>query len=183
MRRTGGSADLCRMGKCIAREDVRSALDRLTKAIATHCRGREYFLVGIANGGIELTEIVSTCLPERPAWGVLNALFHRDDVGLKPIPKNFHQSNIGFPIDDATVVLIDDVFATGRTVRAALNELFDHGRPREVLLGVLVDTGLRRLPIRPDFVGIELSPSVDEVVAVTVNGTDADSITIALEAK
>lgn len=171
------------MGETIAREEVIGALDRLTAAIAAGCRGREYFLVGIANGGIELTEILSARLPEKPASGVLNALFHRDDVGLKPIPKNFHQSNIGFPIDDATVVLVDDVFATGRTVRAALNELFDHGRPREVLLAVLVDTGLRRLPIRPDFVGMRLTPAAGEVVVVTINGSDPGSIEIALEAK
>src|SRR5690606_19448456 len=112
------------MGESIAREEVKGALDRLTKAISQRCQGREYFLVGIANGGINLARILAEQLPEKPAWGILNALFHRDDVGLKPIAKNFHQSDIGFPIDGAIVVLVDDVFATGRTVRAALNELF-----------------------------------------------------------
>lgn len=171
------------MGESIAREEVAGALDRLVEAISGRCRGREYFLVGIANGGIALAEIIADRLPDKPAWGILNALFHRDDVGLKPIPKNFHQSNIGFPIEDATVILIDDVFATGRTVRAALNELFDHGRPREVLLAVLVDTGQARLPIRPDCVGMRLSPAGDEVVVVKVEGATADAVTIALKKK
>ncbi len=171
------------MGESIARSEVRAALEQLAEAISERCRGREYFLVGIANGGIDLTAMLARILPERPAWGVINALFHRDDVGLKPIPKNFHQSNLDFPIDDATVILIDDVFATGRTVRAALNELFDHGRPRQVLLGVLVDTGMRRLPIHPDFVGLELETSDQQVVVVSTNGTDPESIEIALEDK
>lgn len=171
------------MGESIAREEVAGALDRLVTSIAQRCHGREYFLVGIANGGIDLAQIIAERLPDKPAWGILNALFHRDDVGLKPIPKNFRQSNIGFPIDDAIVVLIDDVFATGRTVRAALNELFDHGRPREVLLAVLVDTGLARLPIRPDCVGMELKAGENQFVTVTVGDANADSIGITLESK
>jgi pyrimidine operon attenuation protein/uracil phosphoribosyltransferase len=107
---------------------------------------------------------------ERPVpVGSLDASLFRDDIGLRPVmPASV--SSIPVALDGTTVVLVDDVLFTGRTVRAALDALHEYGRPRAVQLAVLVDRGHRELPIRPDFVGKNLPTSRDETVVVTVDG-------------
>jgi len=95
----------------------------------------------------------------------------RDDIGLRPvIPAS--RSDIPVPLDGATVVLVDDVLYTGRTVRAALDAIAEYGRPRAVQLAVLVDRGHRELPIRPDFVGKNLPTSDAEEVTASAEGVE-----------
>ena len=95
--------------------------------------------------------------------GSLDVAFYRDDIGLRPVlPEAV--TDIPVDLDGATVVLVDDVLFTGRTIRAALDALNDYGRPRAVQLAVMVDRGHRELPIRPDYVGKNLPTSRDEVV-------------------
>lgn len=171
------------MSQPIAVSETDAALERLAAAIAGRCAKGTYYLIGIADGGIHLTQLLAERLPGNPRWGVLNALFHRDDVGLKAVFNDFQPSSIDFVVEDARIVLVDDVFATGRTVRAALNELFDHGRPSEVLLATLVDTGQRRLPLHPDFVGMRLHPSDAEKVVVSETEDPAHPLAIALQPK
>jgi len=160
------------MAVTLTAAELQAAIDRLAQALRTLAAQHPIALLGIANGGIQLTRILARQLGEDMPWGVLNALFHRDDVGLKPIPANFHSTNFDFPIDDAHLVLVDDVFASGRTVRAALNELFDHGRPATVHLAVLVDAERPRLPVRPDFTGLSVPCPRDQLLRIDLDLAD-----------
>jgi pyrimidine operon attenuation protein / uracil phosphoribosyltransferase len=124
-----------------------------------------------------LTELTEAELP----IGDLDISFYRDDVGAKspgaqPV---VHASHIDFDPSEKTVVLVDDVLFTGRTVRAAIDALFDYGRPRRVQLAVLCDRGHRELPIRPDYVGKNLPTAREERVNVRLEESDgADEVTI-----
>ncbi len=100
---------------------------------------------------------------------MLDVSFYRDDLSRNPLPPS-SATNIDHDLTDRTVVLVDDVLFTGRTIRAALNALSDWGRPRAVQLAVLVDRGHRELPIRPDYVGKNLPTSLDEAIVATLDG-------------
>jgi len=146
---------------------------RLATAIAErHPAPAEIWLLGIANGGIAVAERLAIALRRQTALqvkaGMLDISFHRDDLGRHPIPKEFRPSHLPGDVAGATVILVDDVFFSGRTVKAALDELFDHGRPGRVELAVLVDRGERRLPIAPDYVGLTVTAGPREEVAVTL---------------
>jgi len=106
--------------------------------------------------------------------GEIDISFYRDDVGARPIADQpiVHSSRIDFPFSEATVILVDDVLYTGRTARAAIEALFDYGRPARVQLAVLVDRGHRELPIRPDYVGKNLPTSRSERVNVRLTEQD-----------
>ncbi len=155
-------------------EDVRRAITRIAHEVVERNHGlRGVVLVGLQTGGVwlarhlagELERIEGTAVPV----GTLDATFYRDDIGLRPlVPEAV--TDIPFDLDGLTVVLVDDVLFTGRTVRAALNALNDYGRPRAVQLAVMVDRGHRELPIRPDFVGKNLPTRRDEMVDVTEGG-------------
>ena len=155
-------------------DDVRRALTRIAHEVVEHNCGLEGLaLVGLQTGGVplalrlgqELERIDGTAVPV----GTLDATFYRDDVSLRPLlPQAV--TDISFPLDGRTVVLVDDVLFTGRTVRAALNALNDYGRPRAVQLAVMVDRGHREVPIRPDYVGKNLPTRRDEVVDVSEGG-------------
>lgn len=132
--------------------------------------------IGIHTRGIPLAmrlySLVKNIDPKRACEGVgeLDISFHRDDFGHKiPVP---HHTEIPFDIDDKCVVLVDDVFFTGRTVRAALNALNDLGRPRAIRLAVLVDRGHRQLPIRADFVGKNIPTAYEEKVVCRLKEQD-----------
>ena len=101
--------------------------------------------------------------------GYIDVSMHRDDIGLRPVVPGAI-SNINFAVDGTTVVLVDDVLYTGRTVRAALEGINTYGRPRAVQLAVLVDRGHRELPIRPDYVGKNLPTRIDDDVRATAEG-------------
>jgi len=101
--------------------------------------------------------------------GDLDISFHRDDIGKHPIPKEFTPTLLPGDVNGATVLLVDDVLFSGRTVKAALDELFDHGRPATVELAVLVDRRRRRLPIVADFAGTTLEAGDDEDVLVCLD--------------
>lgn len=110
-------------------------------------------IVGIHTGGVWVAEHLHGLLGAREPVGQLDISFYRDDfsrIGLHPQVK---PSNLPFEVENHPVLLVDDVLYTGRTVRAAMNELFDYGRPASIRLAVLVDRGGRELPIRPDYVG------------------------------
>lgn len=132
-------------------------------------------LIGLIQGGIWLAEAIGVALTElglsadHPVpVGRIDVSFHRDDIGLRSVRPA--RSDLPFQIDDRTVVLVDDVLFTGRTVRAALDALREFGRPRCVQLAVMVDRGHRELPIRPDFVGKNLPTARDEEVTATGEG-------------
>ncbi|HET9091966.1 MAG TPA: bifunctional pyr operon transcriptional regulator/uracil phosphoribosyltransferase PyrR, partial [Acidimicrobiales bacterium] len=130
-------------------------------------------VVGLQTGGVPLAERLAAALSEIEGvpvpLGTLDVAFYRDDLSLRPVlPEEV--TEIPFDLTGTTVVLVDDVLYTGRTVRAALDALADHGRARAVQLAVMVDRGHRELPIRPDYVGKNLPTRADELVDVSLDG-------------
>ena len=121
-------------------------------------------LVGIHTGGVWLAERLHESLGLSHPLGTIDVSFYRDDYGSRGLHPRVKPSEIPFEIADADVVLVDDVLFTGRTIRAALNELFDYGRPRRVRLAALVDRGGRELPMAAQFVGAEVSVRADEQI-------------------
>ena len=137
--------------------EIHAAIDRIAAAISKRHPPRDKILIlGIANGGVTLARRLASNVPGSRA-GVLDISFHRDDIGHHPIPKEFAPTHIPGDVNNATIILVDDVLQSGRTTNAALNEVFDHGRPARVELAVLVDRAGRRLPIAPDYAGITLA--------------------------
>jgi pyrimidine operon attenuation protein/uracil phosphoribosyltransferase len=149
----------------VSAPELHAAIERLALAIlARHGDDPQLLLVGIANGGLELARRLAARL-NLPS-GTLDISFHRDDIGRHPIPKEFHPTRLPADITNAHVVLIDDVLFTGRTLKAALDELFDHGRPETVELAILIDRGGRRLPFAADYCALTLPAAPDEKVVV-----------------
>ena len=129
-------------------------------------------LVGIQTRGVPLAQRLRRLVEERagqePAFGAVDITFYRDDVQVRGggAPRHsqpvVRSTALDFPLEGKTVVLVDDVLYMGRTIRAAIEALFDYGRPERIQLAVLVDRGHRQLPIRPDYVGKNLPTSRDE---------------------
>jgi len=117
-------------------------------------------IVGIHSGGAWLAERLAKDLDLTSRFGTIDVSFYRDDYAKKGLHPDVKPTHIRFPVDGATVVLVDDVLQTGRTVRAAINVLFDYGRPACIRLAALADRGGRELPVAPDYVGTraELAP-------------------------
>ncbi len=128
----------------------------LRALIARHDPERPVALIGIHTGGVWLAERLHPLLDLANPIGALNIHFHRDDFDRIGIHPRVQPSHLPFEVDGCLIVLIDDVLYSGRTVRAALNEIFDYGRPAAVRLAVLVDRGGRELPIAADIVGAHL---------------------------
>ncbi len=172
--------------KSIPAAEIHAAIERLALSIANrHGPKGEILLLGIANGGItlahRLSARLSTLNPQLSTKsGTLDISFHRDDIGRHPIPKEFAPTLIPVDVTGANVILVDDVLFSGRTVKAALNELFDHGRPEKVELAILVDRGFRKLPVAADYTGLTLGASVTDKVVVKLDPAKpaADSITV-----
>jgi pyrimidine operon attenuation protein/uracil phosphoribosyltransferase len=141
-------------------------------------------IVGIHRRGAFLAQRLHVLLEElldaEVPLGDLDIGFYRDDVSTRPDAPVLHASHVDFDVTGRTVVIVDDVLYTGRTVRAAIEALFDYGRPERVQLAVLADRGHRELPIRPDYVGKNLPTSRAEHVHVRVSELDGvDEIAIA----
>jgi pyrimidine operon attenuation protein / uracil phosphoribosyltransferase len=147
-------------------------------------------LIGIRRRGVPLAERLSKSIGHiqefrvediRVPVGTLDITFYRDDlstVGPKPV---VHESEIGFPIQDKNIVLVDDVLFTGRTIRAALDALFSQGRPRRVQLCVLIDRGHRELPIEAAFVGRKVQTTMNEVIEVKLKEIDGTEKVLLME--
>lgn len=116
-------------------------------------------IIGIHSGGAWIAEALHRQLAPTTPLGTLDIAFYRDDVGTRGVHPQVRPSNLPFSVDDRDIILVDDVLYSGRTVRAALNEIFDFGRPRRVLLAVLVDRGERELPIAADVIGTRITLS------------------------
>jgi pyrimidine operon attenuation protein/uracil phosphoribosyltransferase len=173
--------------KTIGSTEIQAAIARLVTAISVRNRASpSLLLLGIANGGIELTVRLARQLAMQNARQVVHAgtidiSFHRDDIGHHPIPKEIAPTQIPVDVHGAHVILVDDVLFSGRTVKAALDELFDHGRPTKVELAVLVDRGGRRLPLSADYVGIELDAGENQKVVVRLDPTNDKRDAIRIE--
>jgi pyrimidine operon attenuation protein/uracil phosphoribosyltransferase len=168
-------------------DDCRRAITRIAHEIVERNHGidpDQTVLIGLQTGGVPLAHQLADTLQRisgdgdgdgddetrpRPRTGSLDVAFYRDDIGLRPVlPEAV--TDISFDLTGTTVVLVDDVLFTGRTIRAALNALNDYGRAKQVQLAVMVDRGHRELPIRPDYVGKNLPTRRDEMVDVSDEG-------------
>lgn len=130
-------------------------IERLCSLIAPRL-SPDTVMVGIHSGGVWVAERLHALLQLATPMGMLDISFYRDDfsrIGLHP---QVRPSRLPFDLEDRPIILVDDVLNTGRTVRAAMNELFDYGRPAAIRLAVLVDRGGHELPICPDYVGLTL---------------------------
>ncbi|HEX2233765.1 MAG TPA: bifunctional pyr operon transcriptional regulator/uracil phosphoribosyltransferase PyrR [Thermoleophilaceae bacterium] len=158
------------------REDVRRTLQRIAHEIVESTGGEGLAVVGIHRRGAVLAarvrDLVAELTGEEVPLGDIDISFYRDDLSMRQAHPVVHASHIDFQVDGMTVVLVDDVLYTGRTVRAAIDALFDYGRPRKVQLAVLADRGHRELPIRPDYVGKNLPTAPAERVNVRVEEID-----------
>ena len=126
-------------------------------------------LVGIHTGGVWLAERLHQALGLQLPLGTLDVSFYRDDFNKKGLRRNIKSSDIPFDIDGCDVIIVDDVLYTGRTIRAAINELFDYGRPARIRLATLVDRGGRELPISADFSGADVNVAPGESVELTLD--------------
>lgn len=172
-------------------DDLRRTLVRIAHEIVEKSANRTLAIVGIHRRGAVLAERLQALIaelvddPQLPL-GSIDIAFYRDDLHLletgAPV---VHDTDVPFALEGRSVVLVDDVLFTGRTVRAAIEALFDYGRPERVQLAVLVDRGHRELPIRPDYVGKNLPTARGERVAVRlseIDGADYVAITEVQEA-
>ena len=126
--------------------------------------GKDFVLVGIHTGGVWLAERLHQELAITQPLGTLDVSFYRDDFDRIGLHSQVKRSEIPFEVEGAHIILIDDVLHTGRTIRAAINELFDYGRPASVSLATLVDRGGRELPIAAQYTGIELELPADKML-------------------
>ncbi len=158
-------------------EGIQRALVRISHEILERTKGsKELALVGIRTRGAFLAERLAREIEKiegaKVAIGSLDITLYRDDltmIGHQPV---LHKTELDFDITDKTIVLVDDVLFTGRTIRCALDELIDFGRPKRIQLAVLVDRGHRELPIRADYVGKNVPTALEERVEVRLAEMD-----------
>jgi pyrimidine operon attenuation protein/uracil phosphoribosyltransferase len=158
--------------------DIERAIRRIAHEVLERNRGSDgIVLLGIQTRGVPLAERLAGVLEEiegEPvAWGSLDIGMYRDDLDRRP-KRPLGATEVPVPLGGKTVVLVDDVLYTGRTIRAALDALADLGRPNRVQLAALVDRGHRELPIRPDYVGKNVPTSRDERVTVSLVERDGE---------
>ncbi|WP_295158012.1 bifunctional pyr operon transcriptional regulator/uracil phosphoribosyltransferase PyrR [Selenomonas sp. AE3005] len=169
-------------------EGIRRALTRISHEIVEKNKGVENIvLVGIRTRGVpiaeRLAENIAKIEGQKPPVGVLDITLYRDDLSTLAYQPIVRPTELPVDITGKTVVLVDDVLYTGRTIRAALDAIIDNGRPKTIQLAVLVDRGHRELPIRADFVGKNVPTSSREVVSVQLQNTDNDEKVVIREIK
>lgn len=143
--------------------DAEALYGKLAQLVSAGVHGVDHVaIVGIRSGGAWLAERLAAQLQLTDRLGFIDASFYRDDFAEKGLRVDVKPSQIGFDVEGATIVLVDDVLYTGRTTRAALNELFDYGRPARILLAALVDRGGRELPVAADFLAATVALADNE---------------------
>jgi len=162
--------------------DAEAALAKLVQRMEGVVAPNAAF-VGIYSGGAWLAERLSQRLPDAHPMGFIDVSYYRDDYALSGLKPNTRRTSLPFDVEGATIVLVDDVLYTGRTIRAAIDALFDYGRPARVQLAVLADRGHRELPIRPDYVGKNLPTARGEHVQVQLLEVDEVDRVVLLDEK
>lgn len=174
------------ISKIMDKENIRRTLMRIAHEILEKNKGREDLcVIGIRTRGAVLAERLNDCIRQIEGSsvpvGILDITLYRDDLTLVSTQPLVRETMVSFDITGKKVVLVDDVFFTGRTVRAALDALIDLGRPASIQLAVLVDRGHRELPIRADYVGKNIPTSLDQNVRVVLEETDRQEDQVVVE--
>jgi len=167
-------------------EAIRRALRRIAhEIIERNPRLEEVVLAGIPARGVEIARRIAGFTREianaEIETGVIDVAMHRDDVGSRPELPVVRASKLPLPLEDRTVIIVDDVLYTGRTVRAAMDAINSFGRPARIQLAVLIDRGHRELPIRPDYVGKNLPTATREQIQVRLQQTDNEADAVWLD--
>jgi pyrimidine operon attenuation protein / uracil phosphoribosyltransferase len=167
-------------------EAIRRALRRIAHEIVErNPRLEKIVLAGIPSRGVEIARRIATFINQIEKidieTGVIDVAMHRDDVGTRAELPVVRASKLPVPLEKRTVIIVDDVLYTGRTVRAAMDAINSFGRPARIQLAVLVDRGHRELPIRPDYVGKNLPTSGNEKVRVRLEQTDGEPDAVHLQ--
>lgn len=168
---------------------IQRAITRIAHEILERNKGIEDLcIVGIRKGGAVLAERIAHKIEElgegQVLVGILDITLYRDDLTAIAEQPIVHKTEIDFAIKDKRIILVDDVLFTGRTIRCALDELIDFGRPKSIQLAILIDRGHRELPIRADYVGKNVPTSLNEAVEVRLKETDGvDEVIISEEVR
>lgn len=167
-------------------EQLSRTIRRLAHEIVENNRGTDGLVfVGMLTRGVSIAHRLADAIQEfegvHVPVGSLDIGLYRDDITRRGIPVRVRPSDMPVGIDGATVVLVDDVLFTGRSVRAALDALLDYGRPARVRLAVMVDRGHRELPIRPDFIGKNVPTAMNQTIAVRLTEVDGEDGVFLLE--
>jgi len=168
---------ICEKAQVMNATDVERAVNRLAYEIIEKNGGSSNLaLVGIRRRGVPLADRLAQCISEREksqvSVGYLDINLYRDDLSTVATQPVIQKTEINFPISEKVIVLVDDVLYTGRTIRAAMDALLDFGRPKGIQLCVLIDRGLRELPIQANFIGKYVQTSEDEMVEVRLREVD-----------
>jgi pyrimidine operon attenuation protein/uracil phosphoribosyltransferase len=172
--------------RIMSASEIDRTLVRLAHEIVEKNSGADNLgLIGIKRRGIplaqRLTKLISNIEKHPVDSGMLDISFYRDDLSTRDIRPVVQPGEIGFDVNERDIVLVDDVLYTGRTIRAALDALFDHGRPRRVQLLALIDRGHRELPIEATFVGRKVQTTSSEIVEVKLQEVDDDEQVLLVE--
>ena len=167
-------------------EAIRRALQRIAhEIIERNPQLTHVVLAGIPSRGVEIAQRIAAFIHQirkiNVETGVIDVAMYRDDVGMRSELPIVRESKLPLPLEERTVVVVDDVLYTGRTVRAAMDAINSFGRPSRIQLAVLIDRGHRELPIRPDYVGKNLPTSGNEKVKVQLQETDEKPDAVWLE--
>ena len=165
--------------KLITSEDYKRIITRLAHEIIEKNRGiDDLVIIGLRTRGAYIADRISLKIKEIEGseipTGYLDVTLYRDDFRTRLKQPDVQVTNIPFQIDEKSIVLVDDVLFTGRTIRAALDALMDYGRPSKIMLAVLIDRGHRELPIKADFVGKNVPTSIGEEVRVKIKEVDEE---------
>jgi pyrimidine operon attenuation protein/uracil phosphoribosyltransferase len=167
----------------MSRQAIATAVHQLAREIANGCSG-PFVLLGILRRGRPLAERIAARIGEMtghpPRVGSLSTTLYRDDLrtGKGRVKAGAGETHFDFDVDGATVVLVDDVISKGRTIRAALDEVMDYGRPARIQLACLIDRGHRELPIQPDYLGWTIATAPGDHVRVLLDETDGEDVVL-----
>lgn len=159
---------------------VRRALIRISHEIIERNRGLDgVCLIGIQRRGVPMAKFIKDYLEEiegvKVPMGILDITFYRDDLSMLSSHPVVHSTDIPFNVNGSKIILVDDVLYTGRTIRSAIDNIFDMGRPDEIQLAILIDRGHRELPIRADYVGKNVPTSKSESIEVSLKEVDGNT--------